>query len=156
MASLPSLVLAGSVPAAAVLAVPTWGGADGPAVLGDVPIDVTSLLTREKAKGDAGELVAVPVEDRVLLLGTGDGAPAALRKAGAAIARRAKQQESLALDLRRLELSADRLQVLAEGLLRGSYGFTLKPSAEARPLPRVTVVVSDPDSLREDLQRSLA
>jgi leucyl aminopeptidase len=125
-------------------------------VLGQPPVEVAALLEREKAKGEPGELIALPVEDRVLLMGTGDGGPAALRKAGAAVARRAKQQESLALDLRRLELTPEGLQALAEGLLLSSYGYTLKPAAEPRPLTRITVVVPDPDVLRESLQRTLA
>src|SRR3954447_22267347 len=121
-ARLPALVLAGTVPVAAVVALPTRPGDSGARVLGQPPIEVAGLLTREKAKGDAGELVALPVEDRVLLLGTGDGTPATLRKAGAAVARRAKSQESLALDLRQLALDEDTLLGLAEGLLLGSYG----------------------------------
>jgi leucyl aminopeptidase len=156
MAQLPALVLAGSVPAAAVVALPTRPGDGTLRVLGQPPIEVAVLLEREKAKGEAGELIAVPVEDRVLLLGTGDGGPAALRKAGAAVARRAKQQESLALDLRRLDLTDDSLRALAEGLLLGSYGFTLKPSAEPRPLTRITVVVARPDTMRPALDRALA
>ncbi|MCW2673886.1 MAG: Leucyl aminopeptidase [Frankiales bacterium] len=158
MAVLPALVLAGALPAAAVVALPTRPGDDDapPRVLAQPPVEVAALLEREKAKGEAGELIALPVEDRVLLLGTGDGGPAALRKAGAAIARRAKQQESLALDLRRLTLTDDSLLALAEGLLLGSYGFTLKPSAEPRPLTRITVVVAKPDALKAGLDRALA
>src|SRR5207248_4194099 len=64
-------------------------------------------------------------------------------------------QESLALDLRRLKLSDDGLVALAEGLLLGSYGFTLKPSAEPRPLTRITIVVANPDALRPALDRAL-
>ena len=155
MALLPSVSLAGTVPVASVVALPTAPGDEGPRVLGQPPIEVAGLLGREKAKGDAGELIAVPVEDRLFLLGTGDGGPAALRKAGAAIARRAKQQESLVLDLRRLKLTEDGLQALAEGLRLGSYGFTLKPSAEPRPLSRITVVVAKPEALRGALDRAL-
>jgi leucyl aminopeptidase len=156
MAQLPSLALAATPPVAAVLALPTAPGDETPRVLAQPPVEVAALLAREKAKGEAGEIVAVPVEDRVLLLGTGDGSPAALRKAGAAIARRAKQQESLALDLRRLKLTPAALRGLTEGLLLGSYGFTVKPSAEPRPLNRVTVVVSDPDKLTDALQQALS
>ena len=156
MAQLPSLTLAATPPVAAVLALPTAPGDDGPRVLGQPPVDVAALLARDKAKGEAGEILAVPVEDRVLLLGTGDGGPAALRKAGAAVARRAKQQESLVLDLRRLRLDAVGLRALAEGLLLGCYGFTVKPAAEPRPLTRITVVVADPAALSDGLQRAVA
>src|SRR4051794_13368639 len=156
MAALPALILAGVVPVAAVVALPTRPGDEGPRVLGQPPLEVAALLAREKAKGEPGELIALPVEDRVLLMGTGDGGPVALRKAGAAVARRAKQQASLALDLRRLELSAEGLQALAEGLLLSSYGFTLKPPGGARPLTRIAGVVPTPGARRESLQRPLA
>ena len=155
MAQLPALALAGTVPVAAVIALPTAPGDDGVRVLGQPPIEMAGLLERDKAKGEAGELIAVPVENRVFLLGTGDGGPAAWRKAGAAIARRAKQQESLAVDLRRVKLTEDGLSALAEGLLLGSYGFTLKPSAEPRPLTRITVVVAKPEALKGALERAV-
>jgi leucyl aminopeptidase len=156
MAALPALTLAGSIPTAtptSVLAVPTRPG-DPVQVLGPVPVDVAALLVREKAKGEAGELVAVPVEERVLLLGTGDASPAVLRKAGAALARRAKSQVSLAVDLRELALDADALLGLAEGLLLGSYGFTMKRDAEPRPLQAITLVVADVAGLKPALARA--
>jgi leucyl aminopeptidase len=156
VASLPALRLSGSVPLAAVLAVPTRPG-DPPQLLGDVPAAL-GLLAREKAKGDAGEILTVPTggESKTFLLGTGDSSAAALRKAGAAIARRAKSQESLALDLRGLTVTADALQGLVEGLLLASYGFTLKPKAEPRPLKDITVVVSNAAALASALTRGRA
>ncbi|MGB8649427.1 MAG: hypothetical protein WCD35_02070, partial [Mycobacteriales bacterium] len=80
-----ALALSGDVPAAAVVAVPTRPG-EPTELAGKAPVDVRGLLERERAKGEAGELVAVPVTDhqtleRVLLVGTGDGSPSALRKA---------------------------------------------------------------------------
>jgi leucyl aminopeptidase len=156
MAKLPALALAGTAPVADVVALPTAPGDEAPRVLGQPPVDVTALLAREKAKGEAGEIIPLPVEDQVYLLGTGDGSPTALRKAGAAIARRAKKQESLVLDLRRLTLGSEGLQALAEGLLLSSYGFTLKPSADPRPLSRITLVVAEPESLKAALQRTVA
>ena len=156
MASLPTLRLAGTVPAAEVLAVPLRPGDDGPELLGQVAADVTALLARERAKGEAGELLAVPVDERVFLLGVGDGSAAALRKAGAALVRRTKGSPSLALDLRGLAVSPEALRGLADGLLLGSYGFTLKASAEPRALQDVTVVVSQPAALAPVLDRALA
>jgi leucyl aminopeptidase len=156
MASLPTLRLAGTVPAAEVLAVPTRPGEGAPELLGEVPVDVTAVLAREKAKGEAGELVAVPVAERVLLLGTGDASAAALRKAGAALARRAASSPSLALDLRGLEVSPAALRGLAEGLLLGSYGFTLKASSEPKALRDITVVVRQVAALGPVLDRAVA
>ena len=156
-ADLPSLRLAAGLPAAAVdvvLAVPTRPG-DQVRALGAAAGDVSGLLTREKAKGEAGEVVTVPGEQRVLLVGTGKAGPAQLRKAGAAVARRAKGQRALVLDARELGLKDEGLQALAEGLLLSSYGFTLK-DVEPRALREVTLVVPKPAALQAGLDRALA
>ena len=160
MADLPSLRLAGSLPAGAedvVLAVPTRPGAPVVvlgAVAGTAAGGISSLLLREKAKGEAGEVVAVPGEQRVLLLGTGDGGSAALRKAAAAIARRAKGQRALVLDLRGLAPKEDGLRVLVESLLLSSYGYTLK-DVEPRALREITLVVSKPAALEGACERGV-
>ena len=151
MAQLPGVVLSASVPDAEVLAVPAEGAAfDG--------VDVPALLEREKAKGEAGEIVAVPLEQeqRVLLLGTGDASAADLRKAGAAVARRSKGSRSLALDLRRIDLDADSLRGLVLGLQLGAYSFSRKKSSEPAALTSITVVVKKPAALQKALDASLA
>jgi leucyl aminopeptidase len=155
VATLPVLRLAAAPPtASAVLAVPTRPGPPV-AVLGRVPGgDAAALLEREKAKGEPGELVAVPGDERVFLFGTGDGSPAALRKAGAALARRAKGQPDLTLDLRRLALKDDGVRALAEGLLLASYGFAVK-KVEPRALRDITLVVKAPERLQAALDRAL-
>jgi leucyl aminopeptidase len=124
------------------------------AVLGTVE-GAAAVLEREKAKGEAGELVAVPGADRVFLVGTGDASPAALRKAGAALARRAKSQPDLTLDLRKLALKDEGLRALAEGLLLASYSFAVK-QVEPRPLRAITVVVRAPEKLQPALDRAVA
>jgi leucyl aminopeptidase len=136
-----------------VLAVPTRSG-DPAKVLGSAPDGARGAIERERAKGDAGELVALPGEQRVLLLGTGDASTAALRKAGAALARRAKGQPALVLDLRGLALKDDGLRALADGLRLASYGFTLK-EREPRALREITLVVRDPAALKGALDRAL-
>jgi leucyl aminopeptidase len=152
--SLPALRLTGSLPErSAVLAVPTRPG-EPVRVLGALETDPAALLEREKAKGEPGELITVPGDARVFLLGTGDGGLAALRKAGAAVARRAKSQVDLTLDLRGLSLTDVGLVALAEGLLLASYGFDVK-DADPRPLQAVTLVVKAPDTLRAALDRAL-
>ena len=148
MAALPSLRLADSPPDADVLAVPTRPGDDGPLVVGTAPAEATGLLEREKSKGEAGELVTVPSVAKVLLVGTGDGSPVAWRKAGSALARRAKSSASLAVDLRGFgDLDPDLLGALAEGLLLGAYGYTQKASAEPRALQDITLAVRRPGTL---------
>ena len=156
MASLPSLTLSGNVPAAAVLAVPIGPG-EPIVVLGNCPVELTSLLVREKAKGEAGEVVTASSTDEqlVLVFGTGDASPAAFRTSGAALARRAKTSPSLAVDLGNFPLTPEALAGLVEGLLLGSYGFTLK-TVEPRPLQDITLVVSNPAALGGALRRAVA
>ena len=167
LAALPALRLAADLPAVAVVAVPTRPGDegdDGPVLLGVLPpaaaVDGAALLRHEKAKGEPGEVVAAPVTstgplDRVLLLGTGDGGPAALRKAGAAAARRARGAVSLALDLRQLAPDTDALRALAEAVLLASYGFTLTAD-EPRVLREVVLVVADPAALQAALATAVS
>ena len=156
MADLPALRLSGSVPTADVLAVATRPGEDGAVLLSDDTALDAGVLARDKAKGDPGEVVAAASLERVLLVGTGDASPAALRKTGAAVARRSKGSASLALDLRQVDVTAEGLHALVEGLQLAVYGFTQKASAEPRALTDVTVVVADPDALAPALARASA
>ncbi len=151
---LPNVVLAADPPPAVVLAVPTLpadGGARPPGarLIGSGPpelaLDLGALLSREAGKGEAGEILAVPVPgpgplERVLLVGLGDRSPAALRKAGAALARRSKDATSLAVDVRAADLEAPALRALVEGLLLASYRFSLEAEPKVRALSDVTVV----------------
>ena len=152
MAQLPGVVLSASVPAADVLALPIREGLtlDG--------VDVVALLEREKSKGEAGEIIAAPLDQaqRVLLLGTGEGSPAELRKAAASLVRRSKSASSLALDLRGLELSASSLRGLVLGLQLGAYSFNQKQTSEPPTLRDITVVVKKPAALQKDLEASLS
>ena len=157
---LPGLRLSLDLPAAVVVALPTGPGGDGVRVHGRPPLDVAAVLLREHAKGEAGEVHSIPVTgndplERVLLVGTGDGSPAAWRKAGAALARRAKASASLAVDLRELTPDGAALRALAEGLLLASYGFSTT-TVERRPLQQVTLTVPAPDELAADLDAAVA
>ena len=129
-------------------------------MLGASPVDLDGLLKREEAKGEAGEIVASPqpegLLERVLAVGTGDGSPVALRKAGAAVARRAKGAASLAVDLRGLSLTDDGLRAFAEGALLASYGFTRKQKSEPRALQKITLIVSNTKALQPALDRAVA
>ena len=128
-----------------MVAVPTTSQ-DGTARLaGETPVDTAGLLEREGAKGGAGELISVPVTatgtlERVLLVGTGEGSPAELRKAGAALARRCKDAASLAVDLRQATPDQAGLRALVEGLLLGSYSFSRKAEPKPRALTTITLV----------------
>ncbi len=140
--------LAADLPVVAVLAVPTQPADAGARLVGAGPVDgldVEALLRVESAKGKPGEIVAVPTPggappDRVLLLGVGAATPGHLRKAGAALARRGRDAESLALDLRAIEFDGPALRALVDGLLLASYAFTRKSETSPRALQRITLV----------------
>ena len=144
-AALPVVSLSATLPQAAVVAVPTAAGDGSARLVGEAPTDVTGLLEREQATGGAGEIVSAPVTaqgvlERVLLLGTGEATPADLRKAGAAVARKAKDAASLAVDLRAAVPDEPGLRALVEGLLLGSYSFSRKAEPKERALQSITLV----------------
>jgi leucyl aminopeptidase len=123
-----------------VVAVPMRAGSDS-AVL-DVAaerlsaaygLELPTYLARAsgngRAKGRLGEIVVVPLPGgptgpaELLVVGVGDGSPAELRKAGAAIARRSKGRATLAAALPEGTEEAG-LQAYIEGLLLASYTFS--------------------------------
>ncbi len=158
---LPTVVLSAAVLSGPVLAVPVRPSDDGARLAGtlDVPgVDADGLLARESAKGGAGEVVAVPVPgegplEKVLLIGVGAAAPGDLRKAGASLARRAKDAAELVVDLRGLDVDGAGLRALVEGLLLASYGFTRESSPTPRALQQVTLVGPE---LQADLDAAVA
>ncbi|HEX6473227.1 MAG TPA: leucyl aminopeptidase [Streptosporangiaceae bacterium] len=108
-----------------------------------LPMDATELLAYHEAKGDAAETVAAPVRldggvTELLLYGTGDGSAAALRRAGAALARRAKGRTALAVAAPDGDQSA-----LAEGLVLGSYEFRIGGAAKKPAVESVVVIGGD-------------
>ncbi|MBK5305866.1 MAG: leucyl aminopeptidase [Frankiaceae bacterium] len=136
-------------------------GDGGVTVLGSPPVELDGLLAREKAKGDAGEVIGSPQPgdgplERVLAVGIGDGTPAALRKAGAGVARRSKSAASLAVDLRQAGLDAAGVRAFTEAALLASYGFTRKEKPEPRALQTITLVVSDAKRLQPAVDRAIA
>ena len=162
--ALPVVTVSGSVPGSArVLALATRPGDDGPVPAGaDLPegMDLAGLLSRESASGGPGDLVAVPLpsggpRDRLLLLGTGDASPAALRTAGAAVARRASGTAEVTVDLRGADAVPAAVGALVEAALLASYGFTESPTATPRVLTAITVVVDDPDAVRAEVDRAV-
>ncbi|GIH91423.1 M17 family metallopeptidase [Planobispora siamensis] len=110
---------------AALLAVP-FGEDLAPRV--ELPVPAAPLLEHYQAKGEAGEIVEVPVArgdavGRVLLYGVGDGSATALRKAGAAVARRAKGRDALSVVLPEGARAA-----FVEGALLAAYTFRIGES----------------------------
>ncbi|GGM83752.1 hypothetical protein GCM10010106_33000 [Thermopolyspora flexuosa] len=119
--------------AAELLAVP-YGADLAPDV--PLPLPPEALLREYDAKGEAGEIVEVPVArgdrvGRVLLYGVGDAGPQALRRAGAALARRARGRAELTIALPEAEPAA--WAALAEGALLACYAFKMLGSSGGEP-----------------------
>jgi leucyl aminopeptidase len=164
--SLPlSLSLGSSLGGAAVLAVPTSPGPDGPVVgagadvIAALGVDAGRALSREEAKGEPGEVVAVPVDrdgvETVLLAGVGDAGLPALRKAAAAVVRRARRAESLTTTLAAGGDGAS-VRAVAEALGLASYSFNRKSDPKPAKLERAVLVVEDVAAAQPDLDRAVA
>ena len=120
--------------------------------------ELSALLVAEEAKGGPGELVAHGDRlraDRLLLVGTGQGTPAELRRAAAALVRRVKGEPHVAVDLRGLHAGVDEVRAFAEATALASYSFTTRPDPTPRRLREVVLVVDDPAGLQPGLDRAL-
>jgi leucyl aminopeptidase len=111
-------------------------------------------LAGERAKGEPGEIVAMPLPDQrgsgpalLLLVGVGDGSSTALRRAGAALGRRSRQRASLATAV---AWGAEPAEVRAhvEGILLGWHRFTRRSQPEPSTLADIAVLVEDADAGR--------
>ncbi|WP_431895891.1 leucyl aminopeptidase [Nonomuraea sp. bgisy101] len=128
----------------ALLAVPYDSGLD-PQV--ELPVPVAALLAHYEAKGEAGEIVEIPVTrgdavGRVLLYGVGDGSPRALRKAAATLTRRAKGKPSLTVVLPSCDAA-----VFAEAALLAAYTFKIGAQGTT-PVGALTLVGADEEAVR--------
>jgi leucyl aminopeptidase len=148
----------------AVLALPVTPGKRGAPQIGAgaealpaLQIDAAATLKAERATGKAGEIVSVPVHrdgvDTVLLVGVGDESPRSLRKAAAALVRKASGSKSLATTLSTGRSSED-VRAIAEALGLASYTFTAKSDVKPSPLKRAKLVVDDLPAVRRDLARA--
>ncbi|MDP9849078.1 leucyl aminopeptidase [Streptosporangium lutulentum] len=91
----------------------------------ELPMPAAALLDHYQAKGEAGEIIEVPVANgdvvgRVLLYGVGDGSSADLRKAGAAVARRGRGKDTI-----RIVLPEGPVAAFVEGALLATYAFRM-------------------------------
>ncbi len=142
--------------AADQVAVPMRAGDDGAvldsaaaAIGASYNIHIRDYLARAggngEVKGQPGEIVAIPVPRgpdgpaALLVFGSGDGTPAALRKAGAALARRAKGHDTLAVAAPD-GVDGDCLQAFTEGLALASYTFSRRSQPpKSKPVTDVRV-----------------
>ncbi|HEY7486253.1 MAG TPA: leucyl aminopeptidase [Streptosporangiaceae bacterium] len=144
--------LRAAAPSADVLAIPLGGQADSGVTVDDryakeltglLPVDAAELLAYHSAKGEAGEIIATPVQlgagvAEVLLYGTGDDSPTALRRVGALLARRAKGRGTLAIAAPSGDHAA-----FATGLLLGTYDFRIGAAAKKAPVQTIVLAGGD-------------
>ncbi len=110
-------------------------------------VDIPAQLARDKFTGAPGDLSSLPTyaDDGVrliLFVGIGgDGAPGALRKAGAAVARRSRDHKRLQVDARVLD--GGQLGTFVEAVQLASYRFTMKSEPKPIELAEIAFVVDD-------------
>ncbi|MGQ0624870.1 MAG: leucyl aminopeptidase [Sporichthyaceae bacterium] len=111
-------------------------------------IDLLEFSRREKFGAAAGEVLAVPLPtpsgtaEQVLLVGTGDGDATALRRAGAALARRVRTRSCLATTIV-ARTGPEGVRAFTEGLLLGSYAFAMRSGEDAQcAVRRVDLLVT--------------
>ncbi|MGV9303547.1 leucyl aminopeptidase family protein [Nonomuraea sp. NPDC003727] len=113
----------------------------------ELPVPVAALLAHYEAKGEAGEIVEVPVTrgdavGRVLLYGVGDGSPRALRKAAAGLTRRARGKQELTVVLPPCDAA-----VFAEAALLAAYTFKIGGQGTP-PIAALTLAGADGPAVR--------
>ncbi|WP_113704447.1 leucyl aminopeptidase [Nonomuraea lactucae] len=113
----------------------------------DLPVPVPGLLAHYEAKGDAGEIVEVPVAreqgvGRVLLYGVGDGSQRALRKAAALLTRRARGRAQLTVVVPEGDAAA-----FAEAALLAAYTFKMGEPGK-KPVRELRLVGADERAVR--------
>ena len=174
----PQFVLAREAPLrgrqAEVVALPVLPGDDSP-LLGpgaaelceDSGTDLLALVGTHEAGEDpstAGEITEVPLalgEDqglvRVLLVGVGEGTPADLRRAGAALARRTTDVEVLVSTVSAV-CDDEGTAAFVEGLTLGCFGFSLRRDGpRERPVAEVVLALTpDSETASASLARAVA
>ncbi|MGN9784821.1 leucyl aminopeptidase [Nonomuraea sp. ZG12] len=141
-----ALVVA-DVPADADLLAVPYSSELNPALAVDLHVPVADLLAHYEAKGEAGEIVEVPVAreggvGRVLFYGVGDGSPRALRRAAAAVSRRARGREGIAVVVPDGDVT-----VFAEAALLACYFFKIGTPGK-KPVAAITFVGADEQGVR--------
>jgi leucyl aminopeptidase len=136
-------------------------------LLDELDLDVFALLEHHRATGRTGDVVEHPLLSSqglsndclraVLFVGVGDGQPADLRKAGAALARRVRGKDTVATSLAALADDAG-LRALVEGIVLGSFGFHRRSGgAKDQPVSRVVLAgVTESVERQAVLERALA
>jgi leucyl aminopeptidase len=120
-------------------------------------VDVDAALTRESAKGEAGEVVSIPLSSgaTLFLVGVGGGDVPALRRAAAALVRRARPVSGTLATTLAWSASADAVRAITEALLLASYSFSLRSEPKPATLLAVELAVRRPE-VAAGLERGLS
>jgi leucyl aminopeptidase len=114
-------------------------GAGAAELDGYLPVPAADIIASGELTGRAGEITQTIIElggrpCTVMFLGIGDAAPGALRRAGAALARRLPPGRAAACTAVLTE-PGESVQAFVTGLLLGSYQYTLKSAAPEQAGP---------------------
>lgn len=159
---------AAAAPPANVVVVSATAGPDGLvpddvglALAHEHRIDLHRRLRRADAQGKPGEATVIDLEDditeQLVVLGLGDGSPAAARQAGTAMAGCVVGAERVLCAVT-ASLSHEAMRALCEGLLLSSYRFTLKSDTKAdqRVSPFVQLAVAGVATSQPVLDRAVS
>ncbi|TCO34373.1 leucyl aminopeptidase [Kribbella steppae] len=166
----PTLPAVAWQPGLPVHGAPTWvivvGESGLPAAAKDagerLGVDLSRLLEVQQATGfttTAGSTAAYPLltgeVTEILLVGAGDGSAKDLRHAGAAIARFGRGKDELTTVVAD-GIEDARLQAFAEGVVLGSFTYTLKTVDPGKPVvARVTLTDGSDDDRQVELDRGV-
>ncbi len=134
-------------------------GAGASSLDGYLGVSAAQVLASAELTGRAGETTQSVIRlgtaaCTVLFLGVGDASPEALRRAGAALARRLPAGRA-ALTTAVLDEPNDGVQAFTEGILLGSYQFTMKSSGPpARDPGEVRLLLAGPASRAALVERA--
>jgi leucyl aminopeptidase len=136
-------------------------GAGASSLGGYLGISAAQVIASAELTGRAGETTQSvirlgPEACTVLFLGVGDASPGALRRAGAALARRLPAGRA-ALTTAVLDEPDEGVQAFTEGILLGSYQFTMKSAGPPAKDPgEVRLLLAGPASRAALVERAAA
>jgi leucyl aminopeptidase len=134
-------------------------GAGASSLDGYLGVGAAQVLASAESTGRAGETTQSVIRlgsqaCAVLFLGVGDASPGALRRAGAALARRLPAGRA-ALTTAVLDEPDDGVQAFTEGILLGSYQFTMKSGGPPAQDPgEVRLLLAGPASRAALVERA--
>ncbi|MCW2762825.1 MAG: pepA 1 [Marmoricola sp.] len=158
----------------AVVAVPVLPGEDGVSLgpgaaelADDLGVDLLEVLTATEATGETGEVTELPVLrtsdvansslTRVLMVGVGEATTWDLRRAGATVARRTTNAESVASSVAAVG-DDEAMTAFVEGATLGSFRFSLhRDGPRDQPVGRIVLCLTEADDDRSaTLRRAVA